>query len=111
VREVIGVDIVPELVEEGRKRGHGDLRRLPPYGSGARRPPREEEDVHGRHRSLHGASVAAALAPSADRLIPARAVRDVGGAIVTPLTSTILSAAVSKERRGLPQWVVRHRQA
>src|SRR6059036_3335972 len=46
-------------------------------------------------------SVAAALAPSIDALIAARAVQGVGGAIVTPLTLTILSAAVRPERRGL----------
>ena len=47
------------------------------------------------------ASAAAALAPSAEWLIAARAVQGVGGAIVTPLTLTILSAAVSRERRGV----------
>src|SRR2546430_1190063 len=47
------------------------------------------------------ASAAAALAPSIEWLIAARAVQGVGGAIVTPLTLTILSAAVSPERRGL----------
>ena len=38
-------------------------------------------------------SAAAALAPSSSGLIVARAVQGVGGAIVTPLTLTILSAA------------------
>ena len=47
------------------------------------------------------ASAAAALAPSADWLIAARAVQGIGGAIVTPLTLTILSAAVARERRGV----------
>jgi EmrB/QacA subfamily drug resistance transporter len=47
------------------------------------------------------ASAAAALAPSIEVLIAARAVQGVGGAIVTPLTLTILSAAVPAERRGL----------
>jgi EmrB/QacA subfamily drug resistance transporter len=46
-------------------------------------------------------SVAAALAPSANALDVARAFQGVGGAIVTPLTLTILSAAVPKEKRGL----------
>ena len=46
-------------------------------------------------------SAAAALAPSIDVLIAARAVQGLGGAIVTPLTLTILSAAVPAERRGL----------
>jgi len=47
------------------------------------------------------ASAAAALAPSMDALIVARAVQGVGGAIVTPLTLTILSDAFPKEKRGL----------
>src|SRR4026209_1843433 len=38
-------------------------------------------------------SAAAALAPSIEILIAARAVQGLGGAIVTPLTLTILSAA------------------
>src|SRR5947209_17131126 len=45
-------------------------------------------------------SAAAALAPSAGALIAARAVQGVGGAIITPLTLTILSAGVPKNRRG-----------
>jgi EmrB/QacA subfamily drug resistance transporter len=47
------------------------------------------------------ASAAAALAPSADWLITARAVQGFGAAIVTPLTLTILSGAVAREKRGL----------
>jgi EmrB/QacA subfamily drug resistance transporter len=47
------------------------------------------------------ASAAAALAPSATALDLARAAQGVGGAIVMPLTLTILSAAVPAERRGL----------
>ncbi len=47
------------------------------------------------------ASVAAALAPSVEALIAARAVQGLGGAIVTPLTLTILSAAVPPEKRGV----------
>src|ERR671925_877249 len=38
------------------------------------------------------ASAAAALAPSVEFLVAARAVQGLGGAIVTPLTLTILSA-------------------
>jgi EmrB/QacA subfamily drug resistance transporter len=48
-----------------------------------------------------GASAAAALAPSADWLIAARAVQGLGSAIVMPLTLTILSAAVPASRRGV----------
>src|SRR5215210_9390477 len=47
------------------------------------------------------ASAAAALAPSAEALNIARAVQGLGGAIVMPLTLTILSAAVPAERRGV----------
>ena len=46
-------------------------------------------------------SAAAALAPTSTALILARAMQGVGGAIVTPLTLTILSAGVSAERRPL----------
>ncbi|HVH51533.1 MAG TPA: DHA2 family efflux MFS transporter permease subunit [Gaiellaceae bacterium] len=48
-----------------------------------------------------GASAAAALSTSANGLDIARALQGVGGAIVTPLTLTILSAAVPRNRRGL----------
>ena len=47
------------------------------------------------------ASAAAALAPSMDALIAARAVQGIGGAIVTPLTLTILAGAFPAEKRGL----------
>src|SRR5881398_150565 len=64
-------------------------------------------DRFGRRRMLviglaifTGASAVAALAPSAGVLIAARAVQGVGGAIVTPLTLTILSAGVPANRRG-----------
>lgn len=46
-------------------------------------------------------SAMAALAPTSTMLIIARATQGVGGAIVTPLTLTILSAAVTPERRPL----------
>ena len=48
-----------------------------------------------------GASAGAALATTANQLDIARAVQGVGGAIVAPLTLTILSAAVPPARRGL----------
>ena len=48
-----------------------------------------------------GASAAAALSTSPTALDLARALQGVGGAIVTPLTLTILSAAVPASRRGL----------
>jgi EmrB/QacA subfamily drug resistance transporter len=46
-------------------------------------------------------SIGAALAPSIDLLNLARAVQGLGGAIVMPLTLTILSAAVPADKRGL----------
>jgi len=46
-------------------------------------------------------SAFAALAPSGDLLVLARAIQGVGAAIVMPLTLTLLSAAVPAERRGL----------
>jgi EmrB/QacA subfamily drug resistance transporter len=47
------------------------------------------------------ASAAAALAPSIEMLVAARALQGLGGAIITPLTLTILSAAVPAEKRGV----------
>jgi EmrB/QacA subfamily drug resistance transporter len=47
------------------------------------------------------ASVGSALAPNIGVLIAARAVQGIGGALVVPLTLTMLSAAVRPERRGL----------
>jgi EmrB/QacA subfamily drug resistance transporter len=65
-------------------------------------------DRIGRRRALAlglgiftAASAAAALAPSIGALDAARAVQGLGGAIVMPLTLTILSAAVPSEKRGL----------
>jgi EmrB/QacA subfamily drug resistance transporter len=48
-----------------------------------------------------GASALAALSTSANVLDIARALQGIGGAIVMPLTLTIISAAVPAERRGL----------
>jgi EmrB/QacA subfamily drug resistance transporter len=47
------------------------------------------------------ASAAAALAPSTDALIAARAIQGLGAAIITPLSLTLLSEAFPAERRGL----------
>ncbi|MDQ1487236.1 MAG: hypothetical protein QOJ62_2929, partial [Actinomycetota bacterium] len=47
------------------------------------------------------ASALAALSTTANELIAARALQGVGGAIVTPLTLTLLSAAVPATKRGL----------
>ncbi len=65
-------------------------------------------DRFGRRRMLviglaifTAGSAAAALAPSIEALIIARAVQGFGGAMVLPLTLTILSAAVPAEKRGL----------
>ena len=48
-----------------------------------------------------GASALAALSTTATALDLARALQGIGGAIVTPLTLTILSAGVRREQRGL----------
>src|SRR5438552_2173968 len=48
-----------------------------------------------------GASALAALSGTSNELIAARALQGLGGAIVLPLTLTILSAAVPPKRRGL----------
>src|SRR3954470_1883822 len=45
------------------------------------------------------ASAAAALAPSIEALVAARALQGAGGAIIAPLPLTILSAAVPAEER------------
>jgi EmrB/QacA subfamily drug resistance transporter len=47
------------------------------------------------------ASALAALAPTTDALIAARALQGAGAAIVTPLTLTLLSTAFPPEKRGL----------
>ena len=47
------------------------------------------------------ASAAAALAPSTDALIAARAVQGLGAAVITPLSLTLLSEAFPAEKRGL----------
>src|SRR5918998_5871945 len=64
-------------------------------------------DRFGRRRMLAAgvgvftaASAAAALAPSMDALIAARAVQGIGAALVMPLTLTILSGAFPPARRG-----------
>src|SRR5436190_19484260 len=43
-------------------------------------------------------SAAGALAPSVETLIAARAIEGIGGAIITPLSLTLLTAAVPAER-------------
>jgi EmrB/QacA subfamily drug resistance transporter len=48
-----------------------------------------------------GASALAALAPSLDALVAARALQGLGAAIVTPLTLTLISEAFPPERRGV----------
>jgi EmrB/QacA subfamily drug resistance transporter len=47
------------------------------------------------------ASVACALAPNASELIAARTVQGLGGAIILPLSLTILTTAFPAERRGM----------
>jgi EmrB/QacA subfamily drug resistance transporter len=47
------------------------------------------------------ASALAALSSSAEQLVAARALQGIGGAIITPLTLTLLSVAVPAAKRGL----------
>jgi EmrB/QacA subfamily drug resistance transporter len=47
------------------------------------------------------ASAAAALAPTTEALIAARALQGLGGAVITPLSLTLLSDAFAAEKRGL----------
>jgi EmrB/QacA subfamily drug resistance transporter len=47
------------------------------------------------------ASAAAAFAPSTEALIGARALQGLGGAVITPLSLTLLSEAFAAEKRGL----------
>src|SRR5688500_7960771 len=47
------------------------------------------------------ASAAAALAPTPEALIASRALQGIGGAVITPLSLTLLSEAFAAEKRGL----------
>jgi EmrB/QacA subfamily drug resistance transporter len=65
-------------------------------------------DRFGRRRVFVGglalftlASAAAALAPSTAALVAARALQGAGGAVIAPLSLTLLAAAYPNERRGL----------
>src|SRR3954447_19723151 len=62
---------------------------------------------YGRRRVFTGgvvlftvASAAGALAPNAGTLIAARAIEGIGGAVIMPLTLTMMTAAFPAERRG-----------
>ena len=85
-----------------RERVHPHLRRPAPDRRRARRPVRAPAPVRARaRRSSPPPPRSAALAPSIEALNVARALQGVGGAIVTPLTLTLLSAAVPANSRGL----------
>lgn len=65
-------------------------------------------DRFGRRRFFIGgltaftlASAAAALAPSIDMLIVARALQGIGAAVIAPLTLTLIADAVPRDKRGL----------
>ncbi len=65
-------------------------------------------DRFGRRRMFLGglalftaASAAAALAPTTDLLVAARAIQGAGAALVTPLTLTLLAEAFPPQRRGM----------
>ena len=84
-----------------RQRVHAHLRRVPAH----RRRRSATGSAPARCSSLGlavftAASAAAALAPSTEALIAARAVQGLGAAVVTPLTLTLLSEAFPREKRG-----------
>ena len=85
------------------QRVHADVRGLPPDRRRARRPLRAAADVRrsASASSRSASALARARAHRSRRSIAARALQGLGGAIVAPLTLTILSAAVPAERRGL----------
>jgi EmrB/QacA subfamily drug resistance transporter len=65
-------------------------------------------DRYGRRRMMllgltvfTASSAVAAVAPSIEVLVAARAVQGLGAAMVTPLTLTLLASAMPRERRGL----------
>ena len=83
------------------QRVHAHLCRAAPHGCGPRRPLRPAPAVHDRPLDLHARLRSSGPRPSIGALDAARAVQGLGGAIVMPLTLTILSGAVPPERRGL----------
>ena len=92
----------PQRPRVDGQRLHAHLRRAAPDRRRARRPLRPPRACSRSGSAIFTlASAAAALAPSIGALDAARAVQGLGGAIVMPLTLTILSAAVPAERRGL----------
>ena len=84
------------------QRLHPHVRRAALDRRSARRPLRAPADVRDRaRRSSRSPRRRPRSRPSMGVLVAARAVQGGGGAIVMPLTLTILSAAVPAERRGV----------
>ena len=84
------------------QRLHAHLRGPAPHRRRARRPLRSPSDVRDRaRRSSRSARSPPRSRRTSTRSIVARAVQGLGGALVMPLTLTILSAAVPPERRGV----------
>ena len=94
------------------QRLHADLRRAAADRRRPRRPVRPPPHVRHRPDHLHGRLGSRRRSRRrSDVLILARAVQGVGGAIVTPLSLTILSAAVPPQRRAArARRVGRHRR-
>ena len=85
-----------------RQRLHARVRRLPAHRGGARATASGAGGCSSIGIGIFTvASAFAALAPSTDALIAARAIQGLGGAIVAPLTLTLLSEAFPADKRGL----------
>ena len=84
------------------QRLHAGIRRLPAHRRRARRPVRPAPDVPRRHRAVHRASAVAALAPSTEALIAARAVQGFGARDRRPADADADRATpFPAEKRGL----------
>ena len=100
IREELGATHRAARVD--RQRLHADVRRLPAHRRRAGRPLRPAPHVHHRRRGLHGLLRARGdVLERRDAAPRANAAQGIGAAIVTPLTLTLLSAAVPSDRRGL----------
>ena len=97
------LDAVARGARVDRQRLHADVRRAAAHRRGARRPLRPPPDVRLGLAHLHRSPRRPRRSPRrSTRSIAARAIQGLGGAIVMPLTLTILSAARCRpSERGL----------
>ena len=100
IRRQLDASVVAARVDG--QRVHAHVRRAAPDRRGARRPLRAAAALRARARHLHARLGRSRRSRRARRCSTPRArSQGVGGAIVVPLTLTILSAGVPAERRGL----------